>query len=141
MRDEMSLRHCAALEAFTMQWRPKTTTSAQPQPINRRSSDISEEQEPFLRRQRTKRKKSRKKAKLSRLQKPEGMSLEEWQIELRRQFGREQKYYLKNVGADPIFSEFEVTSPQTHGTYQVQVRGNRLGDNYCSCPDFATNTL
>ena len=42
------------------------------------------------------------------------MSLEDWQIELRRQFGREQKFRLKQPRRrTPIFSEFEVTNPQT----------------------------
>jgi superfamily II DNA or RNA helicase len=79
--------------------------------------------------------------KLSRLHKPEGMSLEDWQIELRRQFGREQKFRVKNVGEHPIFSEFEVHNPQSQSTYRVHVRGGGLGDNHCSCPDFATNAL
>ena len=35
----------------------------------------------------------------SRIRKPEDMSLEDWQIALRRQFGREQSFKLKNVGA------------------------------------------
>jgi superfamily II DNA or RNA helicase len=79
--------------------------------------------------------------KLSRLRKPEHMSLEKWQVALRRQFGREQKFRLKNVGGDPIFSEFEVTNPETERTYRVAIRGCGLGENYCSCPDFAVNTL
>jgi len=83
----------------------------------------------------------RRPGKLSHLKKPEGMSLEDWQRELRRQFGREQNYRLKNVGDHPIFSEFEVTNPQTQRTYRVHVRGPNPGDNYCACPDFATNTL
>jgi len=90
---------------------------------------------------RSPRKKQQKKAKLSRLHKPAAMSLEEWQIELRRQFGREQNFRLKNVGEHPIFSEFEVHNPQAQSSYRVHVRGHRPGDNYCSCPDFATNTL
>ncbi len=69
------------------------------------------------------------------------MSLEDWQIELRRQFGRSQEYRLKNLGEQPIFSTFEVNNPQTRGVYRVHIRGPRPGDNYCSCPDFATNTL
>jgi superfamily II DNA or RNA helicase len=69
------------------------------------------------------------------------MSLEDWQIELRRQFGREQNYRLENVGDHPIFSAFDVTNPQTQNTYRVHIRGAGPGDNYCSCPDFATNTL
>jgi superfamily II DNA or RNA helicase len=81
------------------------------------------------------------KRKISRLRKPEDMSLEAWQIALRRQFGREQKFRLKNIGKDPIFSEFEVANPQTKRTYRVAIRGQDLGDNFCSCPDFAVNTL
>jgi superfamily II DNA or RNA helicase len=82
-----------------------------------------------------------KKPKLSRLVKPENMSLEDWQIELRRQFGREQKFRLRNLTGEPVFSEFEVTNPQSGNTYRVAVRGGRVGDNYCTCADFATNTL
>lgn len=79
--------------------------------------------------------------KTPRSRKPENMDLEEWQIALRREFGREQKYRLKNLGEDPVFSRFEVTNPQTGKTYRVEIRGNQLADNYCSCPDFAVNTL
>ncbi len=78
---------------------------------------------------------------LSRLQRPEGMSLEGWQTALRRQFGREQRFILKNVGDDPIFSEYHVTDPQRGSSYRVAVRGSEPGGNFCACPDFATNTL
>ncbi len=81
------------------------------------------------------------KKKISRLRKPEDMSLEAWQIALRREYGRKQKFRVKNVGREPIFSEYEVTNPQTKRTYRVAIRGERLGDNYCSCPDFAVNSL
>jgi superfamily II DNA or RNA helicase len=81
------------------------------------------------------------KKKLSRLRKPDDMSLEAWQIALRQEFGRKQKFRLKNLGKEPIFSEFEVTNPQTKRTYRVAIRGRQLGDNFCSCPDFAVNTL
>lgn len=79
--------------------------------------------------------------KLSRLRKPDDMSLEAWQAALRRQFGPEQDFRLKNLGSEPIFSEFEVTNPQTLRTYRVAIRGAALGENFCSCPDFAVNTL
>ncbi|MGE0608944.1 MAG: DEAD/DEAH box helicase [Pirellulales bacterium] len=79
--------------------------------------------------------------KLSRTKRPAGMSLEDWQTELRRQFGAEQKFELKNKGDQPVFSEFEVTNPQSRNTYRVSIRGTRPGDNFCSCPDFSTNTL
>jgi superfamily II DNA or RNA helicase len=83
----------------------------------------------------------RKAAKLSRLHKPEGMSLEDWQIELRRQFGRGQQFDIVNVGDHPFFSEFEVTNPQNNNNYRIAIRGQQPGDNFCSCPDFATNAL
>ena len=82
-----------------------------------------------------------RKKKLSRLRKPEDMSLEAWQVALRREFGREQRFRLKNVGNEPIFSEFEVTNPETKRT--LSRRDPRPGgcENYCSCPDFTVNTL
>lgn len=86
-------------------------------------------------------KKSKFKPKISRLRKPDDMTLEAWQVALRREFGRKQNFRLKNVGDQPMFSEFEVTNPQTKRTYRVAVRGSRPGDNFCSCPDFAVNTL
>ena len=78
---------------------------------------------------------------LSRTRRPEGMSLETWQTALRRDFGRTQRFRLQNIGAEPIFSEFTVTNPQTKGTYRVAIRGQNPGDNYCACPDFEVNTL
>jgi superfamily II DNA or RNA helicase len=86
-------------------------------------------------------KKSSPKKKISKLRKPENMSLEDWQIELRRQYGREQKFKLKNSGSEPLFSEFEVTNPQSGRTYRLAIRGSAPGENYCSCPDYAANTL
>ena len=73
--------------------------------------------------------------KLSRHRKPEDMTLDAWQITLRRQFGAEQRFKLKNVGTEPIFSEFNVFNPASKRTYRVAIRGCGLGENYCSCPD------
>jgi len=85
--------------------------------------------------------KRRRITKISRLRKPEDMPLEQWQIALRKQFAEKQNFRLKNIGDKPIFSEFIVTNPETGGEYRVAIRGQRIGDNYCSCPDFAVNTL
>jgi superfamily II DNA or RNA helicase len=117
-----------------MHWRPKTNKTT-PEPARPQSKGK------VTRQPSTKSKKIKKKAKLSRLQKPADMSLEAWQIELRRQFGREQKFLLDNLSEEPIFSEFQVTNPQSHNSYRVHIRGSSPGDNHCSCPDFATNTL
>ena len=78
---------------------------------------------------------------LSPRRKPPEMSLEVWQRELRRQFGREQRFALTNIGSEPVFSDFEVRNPQTSSTYRVAIRGAQPGENYCSCADFATNAL
>jgi superfamily II DNA or RNA helicase len=69
------------------------------------------------------------------------MAIGEWQTRLRRQFGREQSFLLENVGAEPVFSEFNLTNPENGGRYRVAIRGMQPGSNFCSCPDFATNYL
>ena len=73
--------------------------------------------------------------------KPDEMSLEAWQVALRRQYADMQRFAVRNVGNEPVFSEFKVTNPETKRTYRVAIRGAGLGENYCSCPDFAVNTL
>ena len=78
---------------------------------------------------------------VSRLRKPPEMSLEAWQIALRKQFAGELRLKISNVGRETVFSEFAVTNPRTNGTYRVAIRGQELGENFCSCPDFAVNTL
>ncbi|MFA6107805.1 MAG: DEAD/DEAH box helicase [Candidatus Latescibacterota bacterium] len=78
---------------------------------------------------------------VSRTRKPEELSLEDWQVALRRQYAAGLSLQVRNTGTEPVFSEFAVTNPQTRGTYRVAIRGQGLGDNYCSCPDFAVNTL
>jgi superfamily II DNA or RNA helicase len=84
---------------------------------------------------------ARKTVKLSRTLAPEGLSAAEWQRGLRRQFGREQDFTLENVGQEPFFSEFKVGNPQSGSRYRVAIRGLQPGDNYCACPDYATNEL
>ncbi len=85
--------------------------------------------------------KSGKIAKISHLHKPEEMSLQQWQIVLRKEFGGSQNFRLRNIGNEPVFSEFSVANPQTKREYRVAIRGQNCGDNYCSCPDFTVNTL
>jgi superfamily II DNA or RNA helicase len=82
-----------------------------------------------------------KKPKITRLHKPEEMSLEEWQTFLRREFGREQQFHMKNLGERKAFSDFMVTNPKSGNCYRITIRGTQPGDNTCTCPDFTTNTL
>lgn len=88
-----------------------------------------------------KRKIKRKPAKTSRTRKPDDMTLEEWQIALRREYGQSQEFKVRSLDDEPIFSDFEVVNPQTMKRYRVSIRGNVSGVNFCSCPDFAVNTL
>jgi superfamily II DNA or RNA helicase len=78
---------------------------------------------------------------VSHLRRPMGMDVKDWQTQLRRQFGRAQSFKLKNVGDEPVFSDFQVTNPQNGNRYRVAIRGANTGENFCGCPDFATNDL
>jgi superfamily II DNA or RNA helicase len=78
---------------------------------------------------------------VSHLRRPMTMDVETWQTQLRRQFGRAQSFNLKNVGDEAVFSDFQVTNPQNGNRYRVAIRGGMVGENYCACPDFATNDL
>lgn len=79
--------------------------------------------------------------KVNRTRPSQELSIADWQRELRRQFGREQKFLYENVGEHPVFSEFSVTNPTSRTSYRVSIRGVEPGRNFCSCPDFATNDL
>jgi superfamily II DNA or RNA helicase len=78
---------------------------------------------------------------LSRTRRPPEIAVADWQTALRRQFGREQPFGLENLGAEPVFSEFRVHNPASGSRYRVAIRGRALGQNFCTCPDFATNDL
>ncbi|MCC6608922.1 MAG: DEAD/DEAH box helicase family protein [Burkholderiales bacterium] len=82
-----------------------------------------------------------KEPKLSRSHPPIHLAPADWQRALRRQFGRDQTFVLENRGDQPFFSEFRVCNPQSKASYRVAIRGLNAGDNYCSCPDYATNEL
>ncbi len=91
--------------------------------------------------QKNKRAKPIREPKLSRTHAPTGLSPVDWQRALRRQFGREQAFDLENIGEEPFFSEFRVANPESKSKYYVAIRGVRPGDNFCACPDYATNEL
>lgn len=83
----------------------------------------------------------KKKPRTPRSRKPEDMSLEQWQIALRREFARDQRFRVTNVGVAEFFSDFNVFNPESQHTYRVMIRGGEPGDNHCTCPDFSINTL
>lgn len=67
--------------------------------------------------------------------------LREEQIDIRRKRAAEEEYQIQNIGRNPVFSDYQVTNPQSGGQYRVSIRGFDIGDNVCSCPDYQTNTL
>ena len=78
---------------------------------------------------------------LSRTRRPPELGVADWQTALRRQFGREQAFGLENLGVEPVFSDFRIDNPASRTGYRVAIRGRSLGQNRCTCPDFATNDL
>lgn len=78
---------------------------------------------------------------MSRTQKPKGLSLEEWQRILRKQYDEQQTYKLENTGNHPLFSEFNFISHESGKVYKIAIRGNAPGENYCSCSDYSINNL
>ncbi|MDH3461431.1 MAG: DEAD/DEAH box helicase, partial [Burkholderiaceae bacterium] len=78
---------------------------------------------------------------LSRTRRPAKLEVADWQTALRRQFGREQHFGLENLGSEPVFSDFRVHNPANGARYRVAIRGVLPGQNFCACPDFATNHL
>ena len=79
--------------------------------------------------------------KVGKLVKPEGMTLQEWQIQLRKQFAEKQEFRLVNDGGHKLYSDFTVINPISGSSNKVAIRGLEPGQNYCSCLDFRTNTL
>jgi superfamily II DNA or RNA helicase len=78
---------------------------------------------------------------VSQAHKLDALNVEDWQRLLRTQYGEQQDFRLENLSDHPIFSEFALTNPQSQKTYRVAIRGEKPGDNYCSCPDFRINEL
>lgn len=79
--------------------------------------------------------------KVSLLNRPEKMSLEEWQILLRKQAAQKELLAIEPVNKKQTLGDFSVRNPQTDYLYKVAFRGIGSAWNYCSCPDFKTNQL
>ncbi len=79
--------------------------------------------------------------KVSYYRKPEDLTLEQWQIALRRQFALKQDFRVRNTTDEKVFSDFLVYNPKSEKEYKVAIRSYEFGLNFCSCPDFKTNVL
>lgn len=85
---------------------------------------------------------SKEKKGVSYYKQPNGMSLEEWQIALRKQFVIDKAFGVEKIdGSHPVFGDYWISNFETRNNYKVSIRDNRNSDNYCSCLDFKTNRL
>ena len=97
--------------------------------------------------QKTKGKKTQKAAKVPYHRKPDDMAPNDWQKALRKQFGQNSSFDIKNLTDSPVFSDFSVFNPITESTYKVAIRSSpeqiKKGNNknFCACYDFKTNQL
>ena len=89
----------------------------------------------------TKKRKTVKRTKISWIVKPDGMTLTEWQIALRKQIAQEEKFGISCVDDKLLPGEYNVKSPKTKQEYKVVYRGAKSEWNYCSCLDFKTAQL
>lgn len=74
--------------------------------------------------------------------KPDGMSLENWQIALRKQFAVDKTFGIEKLeGYHPVFGDYQVSNFEKRNKYKVSIRDNQNSMNFCSCLDFKTNQL
>lgn len=78
---------------------------------------------------------------LSNKQCPEGMSVEEWQVALRREQAIDSDFVVEHLDDNRIWGDYLVSSSSSGGRYKVAFRGVCSERNYCSCLDFRTNGL
>ena len=71
-------------------------------------------------------------------QKPDSLTVQEWQVALRRQFAERHLFNVENLGNHPVFSDFRVTNPENNSSYKVAIRSGNYDLNFCECMDFKT---
>lgn len=54
---------------------------------------------------------------------------------------RTEKMRLVSLDPQEIWTDYTLTNAASGKSYRVALRGWRLGESYCSCPDFRKNTL
>ncbi len=92
-------------------------------------------------------KKSTKKARVPYHKKPDNMTLRAWQLALRKQFGQDSTFEIKNLTDRPVYSDFSVFNPASDSINKVALRSHPKQEqeekyaNFCTCYDFKTNHL
>ena len=72
---------------------------------------------------------------------PEGMSLSQWQIQLRSQAAKKGGFAIADIVDKNVPGMFAVTNPKTRRNYRVVYHGLASSWNCCDCMDFRTNGL
>lgn len=80
-------------------------------------------------------------AKVSYHYKPDNLTLEEWQIALRRQAVEKENFQISEIDRKEYPGYYKVMNPVSRNEYRVVYRGQESPWNYCSCMDFKTNQL
>lgn len=86
-------------------------------------------------------KKKKTQHKLSNIIKPEGLTLEQWQVALRQQAAQTELLGVRCADENLLPGEYLVSNPKKSNEYKVVYRGARSEWNYCSCMDFKTSKL
>ncbi len=73
--------------------------------------------------------------------KPDNLTLEQWQIALRRQAAAKEQFAISEMNRKEYPGYYQVKNPVSHNEYKVVYRGQDSLWNYCSCMDFKTNQL
>lgn len=73
--------------------------------------------------------------------KPDGMTLEEWQIALRKQTAMKETLFVSEQNFKDAPGYYTVKNFMTRNEYTVVYRGANSPWNYCSCMDFKTSRL
>lgn len=72
---------------------------------------------------------------------PENMSLEAWQMALRKQYARQTAFTVQKLGPEVVFSDYQVSSESSSGSYRVALRSENNTANFCTCLDYKINRL
>lgn len=74
--------------------------------------------------------------------KPQEITTDQWQRQLRKQIAMYQPFEITPIfGEHSVFTDYTVRNPTSGGTYKVAIRSPGRGLNFCSCMDFKTNGL
>lgn len=73
--------------------------------------------------------------------KPDNLTLQEWQIALRRQAAAKENFAISALDKKEYPGYYMVINPVSHNKYRVVYRGTESPWNYCACMDFKTSQL